>query len=313
MWRWGVMMQRFAPFFLLLTLLLSSEVAAAATPPDDIEVYVIGFDIAKGSSQEANLKNFSSQVGGNYLSAEDATTSQALERALTSSYTGNLNQTPPNHGAFMQVLAGDWVMKGESTGVQNSNWVAVLTLKPDGTLGWRETEGATPGATRTGTWDYDGTTIILGWAAPKGGQTAWISTSVNDRSIEQGAYTAENAPSGVWSASKSGGISQRSRLQGEWRMEGRTTGVQNSDWVATLTLNSDGTLAWLETAGATAGASRTGTWDFDGTTITLRWTTPTGVQTIWTSSSVTDQEISNGVYSAENAQGTWSARKQSAI
>jgi hypothetical protein len=294
-------------------LILISQVALASGQSDDIEIYVIGFDIAKGSPEEASLKNFSEKMGGNYLSAEDATTSQALESALTSSYTGNLNQTPPPHGAFMQKLAGDWMMKGESTGVQNSDWVAVLTLKPDGTLGWRETEGATPGAIRTGTWDYDGTTIILRWAAPKGGQTAWVSTSVKGSSIEQGAYTAENAPSGVWSASKSGGTSQRSRLQGDWRMEGRTTGVQNSDWVATLTLNSDGTLDWLETAGATVGASRTGTWDFDGTTITLRWTTPTGVQTIWTSAAVTDQEISNGAYSAENAQGTWSARKQSAI
>jgi hypothetical protein len=299
----------------LLVVLLALELAAIASASDDIEVYVIGFDIAKGSPEEANLKNFSSQMGGNYLSAENATTSQALENALISSYRGNLNQTA-KPSALMQKLSGDWTMKGESPGVQNSDWAAKLTLKSDGTLSWLETEGATPGATRTGTWDYDGTTIILKWAAPKGGQTAWVSTSVKDNSIEDGAYTAEKAPAGVWSASRSGssGNGQMARLQGDWRMAGRTTGVQNSDWVATLTLNSDGTLAWRETEGATIGASRTGTWDFDGTTITLRWMAPKGDQTVWTSAYVTDPEITNGAYSAENMQGgTWSARKLTII
>jgi hypothetical protein len=308
-----MMRQSSALFFMLLALLLACEIAVAVSSSDDIEVYVIGFDIAKGSQEEANLKDFSSQVGGNYLSAEDATTSHALESALASSYTGNLTQTTPSN-ALMQKLAGDWVMRGESTGVQNSDWVAALTLNLDGTLSWRETEGATPGATRIGTWDYDGTTVILKWAAPKGGQTAWVSTSVNDSSISEGAYTAENAPSGVWSAIRSISNSQRPGLQGDWMMEGRTTGTANSDWVAKMTLNPDGILSWLETEGATVGASRTGTWDFDGATITLRWTTPNGGQTVWTSSSVTDQDISNGAYSAENSQGgTWSASRSGSV
>jgi hypothetical protein len=297
----------------LAVLMLISQLNLASAQSSDIEIYVIGFDIAKGSPEEASLKDFSEKMGGNYLSAEDATTSQALESALTSSYTGNLNQTTSSN-AFMQRLAGEWVMRGASTGVQNSDWVAALTLNLDGTLSWRETEGATPGAMRTGTWDYDGTTVILKWVAPKGGQTAWVSTSVNDSSIAEGAYTAENAPSGVWSAVRSISNSQRSGLQGDWRMEGRTTGTANSDWVATLTINSDGTLSWRETEGATVGASRTGTWDYDGATITLRWTTPNGGQTVWTSSSVNDRDISNGAYSAENSKGgTWSASRLSSM
>lgn len=296
-------------YLAMVMLLLISQLALAMAQSNNTGIYVIGFDIAKGSPEEASLKKFSAMEGGNYLSAEDATTSQALESALASSYTGNLNQTNSSN-VLMQKLSGDWVMSGQSTGVQNSDWAAALTLKPDGTLSWKETEGATPGATRTGTWSYDGTTMILKWATPNGGQTAWVSTSVNDSSIEKGAYTTENAPSGVWSASRSVGNGQRSRLQGDWRMEGRTTGIQNSDWVATLTLNSDGTLSWKEIEGSTVGASRTGTWDYDGTTITLRWITPNGSQTVWTSASVTDQKILNGNYSAENAkEGTWSASK----
>ena len=304
-------------YFMLLALVLASGLAMAASPSDDIEVYVIGFDIAKGSPEEANLKNFSSQVGGNYLSAEDATNSKALESALTSSYTGNLDQTA-NPSALLQRLSGDWVMKGESAGVQNSGWMAMLTLKPDGALGWLETEGATPGATRTGTWEYDGTTIVLKWAAPKGGQTVWVSASVKDNAIEEGAYTAENAPAGVWSASRSSssgkGKIQMTSLQGVWSMEGRTTEVQNSDWAATLILDRDGKLDWRMTEGATVGATRTGTWEFDGTTITLRWVAPNGEQTVWTSASVTDQRISDGTYTTGKTQdGIWSASKTGSL
>ena len=155
-------------------------------------------------------------------------------------------------------------MKGESTGVQNSDWVAVLTLKPDGTLGWRETEGATPGATRTGTWDYDGTTIILRWAAPKGGQTAWVSTSVKGSSIEQGAYTAENSPSGVWSASKSGGTSQRSRLQG--RLE--DGGENHRSAEQRLGGYIDPQLGWNP---GLAGDSRCYSWSQQDRNLGLRW------------------------------------------
>ncbi len=309
------MMRQSFIYFILFALVLALGLAMAASPSDDIEVYVIGFDIAKGSPEEVSLKNFSSQVGGNYLSAEDATNSKALESALTSSYTGNLGQTA-NPSSLLQKLSGEWVMKGESSGVQNSGWMAKLTLKPDGTLSWLETEGATVGATRTGTWEYDGTTIVLKWAAPKGGQTVWVSASVKDNAIEEGAYTAENAPAGVWSASRSSSLenSQMTSLQGVWSMEGRTTGVQNSDWAATLILDRDGKLDWRMTEGATVGATRTGTWESDGTTITLRWMTPNGEQTVWTSASVTDQNISGGTYTTGNSQdGSWSASKTGSL
>ncbi|HWQ18565.1 MAG TPA: CARDB domain-containing protein [Methanotrichaceae archaeon] len=236
-------------------------------------------------------------------------------RNLTSSYTGNLSQAA-GPSVLMQKLSGDWAMMGESTGVQNSDWAARLTLKPDGTLIWIETEGATPGATRAGTWDYDGTTIVLKWMAPTGGQTAWISTSVKDNSMEDGAYTAENAPAGTWSASRSvsSGNDQMTMLQGVWSMEGRTTGVQNSDWRATLILDRDGKLDWQMTEGATVGSTRTGNWEFDGTTLTLRWMAPNGGQTVWTSAFVTDQKISDGTYTAGNAQeGTWSASRSGSL
>jgi hypothetical protein len=230
----------------LLALLLTWNCLAS----DDIELYVIGFDITKGSPEEANLKNMTAQMGGNYLSAENASSSAELESAFTRSYTGDVNITSSTQ-ALRQKLAGDWVMEGAATGVQNSDWKAVLSLSQDGTLGWRETEGATPGVTRTGSWDFDGTTIILKWAAPKGGQTAWVSTSVKDNSIEDGAYTAEKAPPGTWSAarSNSSGISQMGRIQGDWIMKGRAGGVQNSDFTASLTLSPNGNLSWEETKG----------------------------------------------------------------
>jgi hypothetical protein len=264
-------------------------------------------------AQRENDVNTAAVDGVWQISAKTSAITSLQEQ--NNEYQGTPPASPSSSG-LGNSLVGDWIMEGRQTGVENSDWAAKLTLKSDGTLSWLETEGATPGATRTGTWDYDGTTIILKWAAPKGGQTAWVSTSVKDNSIEDGAYTAEKAPAGVWSASRSGssGNGQMARLQGDWRMAGRTTGVQNSDWVATLTLNSDGTLAWRETEGATIGASRTGTWVFDGTTITLRWMAPKGDQTVWTSAYVTDPEITNGAYSAENVQGgTWSARKLTII
>lgn len=43
-------------------LILISQVALASGQSDDIEIYVIGFDIAKGSPEEASLKNFSEKM-----------------------------------------------------------------------------------------------------------------------------------------------------------------------------------------------------------------------------------------------------------
>lgn len=74
-------------------LLLISQVALAMAQSDDIEIYVIGFDIAKGSSEEASLKDFSSKMGGRYV---NATTPEELTNVLISSYTGNLPPTTPS-------------------------------------------------------------------------------------------------------------------------------------------------------------------------------------------------------------------------
>ncbi|HWQ20110.1 MAG TPA: hypothetical protein VN455_10070 [Methanotrichaceae archaeon] len=213
-------------------------------------------------------------------------------------------------------LTGDWTMSGRQDEVENSDWKATLTLMPDGTLNWIQTDGASVGATRSGTWEYDGSTLTMKWMAPKGGLITWTSGSVTGQEVSNGIYTAERVRGGTWSASRSGSSEsgQMTRLQGVWAMEGRTTGAQNSDWRATLILDQDGKLDWRETEGATVGATRTGTWVFDGTTVTLRWMTPSGGQTVWTSDSVTDQKISDGTYTAGNDQeGTWSASRSGSL
>jgi hypothetical protein len=100
----------------------------------------------------------------------------------------------------------------------------------------------------------------------------------------------------------SGGI----QLTGSWKMAGHQTGF--NDWEADLVLNSDGTLSWTETKGANVGAMRTGTWQFDGSTFTMKWVSPGGGQTVWTSQSVTKSSIGDGTYTVQYAPGgTWSA------
>ncbi len=59
------------------------------------------------------------------------------------------------------------------------------------------------GETRSGTWQFDGTTLTMKWKSPGGGQTIWISRSVTKDSINDGTYTVENAPGGTWSAARS--------------------------------------------------------------------------------------------------------------
>jgi tetratricopeptide (TPR) repeat protein len=53
----------------------------------DIELSIIGFDIRKGSNQEAKLQEFAKKVGGTYLSAE-ATDQTALTKGLQQAYAG---------------------------------------------------------------------------------------------------------------------------------------------------------------------------------------------------------------------------------
>jgi len=55
---------------------------------NETELFIIGFDIVEGSSEEENLKDMAEQMGGSYISAEDATTAADLEVALTRSFAG---------------------------------------------------------------------------------------------------------------------------------------------------------------------------------------------------------------------------------
>ena len=93
-------------------------------------------------------------------------------------------------------------MQGEQTGVENSQWEATLTLNSDGTLNWVQTGGANVGATRSGTWEFDGKTLTLKWSSSKGGQITWISSSCSEDMISEGTYTAELVSGGTWSASR---------------------------------------------------------------------------------------------------------------
>jgi hypothetical protein len=91
-------------------------------------------------------------------------------------------------------------------------------------------------------------------------------------------------------------------------MKGHQTGF--NDWEADLALNSDGTLSWTETKGANVGATRRGTWQFDGTNFTMSWVSPSGELTKWTTPSVTEDYLGDGTYTVENAPGeTWSATR----
>jgi hypothetical protein len=62
--------------------------------------------------------------------------------------------------------------------------------------------------------------------------------------------------------------------------------------------------------GANVGANRQGTWQFDGTVLTLKWVSPGGGYTSWVSQSVTENSISSGTYTVSQAPGgTWSAMR----
>jgi hypothetical protein len=98
------------------------------------------------------------------------------------------------------------------------------------------------------------------------------------------------------------------QLAGAWKMSGHQEGF--NDWKADLNLKKDNTLEWTETEGANVGANRQGTWQFDGTVLTLMWVSPGGGQTFWVSRSVAENSISSGTYTADSAPGgTWSAMR----
>ncbi len=105
-----------------------------------------------------------------------------------------------------------------------------------------------------------------------------------------------------------GPLGEGLQLAGAWKMSGHQEGF--NDWKADLMLKKDGTLQWTETEGANVGANRQGTWEFDGTALTLKWISPGGGQTSWVSQSITENSVANGVYTVEMAPGgTWSATR----
>jgi S-layer protein (TIGR01567 family) len=74
---------------LVLAAFFASGIASTVgSGVNETELFIIGFDIAEGSSEEENLKDMAEQMGGSYISAEDATTAADLEVALTSSFAG---------------------------------------------------------------------------------------------------------------------------------------------------------------------------------------------------------------------------------
>jgi hypothetical protein len=97
-------------------------------------------------------------------------------------------------------LSGSWKMAGHQTGF--NDWEADLALNSDGSLSWTETKGANVGATRTGTWQFDGTTFSMTWISPGGGKTNWSSKSVSKNNLGDGTYIVENAPGGTWTATR---------------------------------------------------------------------------------------------------------------
>ena len=97
-------------------------------------------------------------------------------------------------------LSGSWKMAGHQTGF--NDWEADLALNSDGTLSWTETKGANVGATRAGTWQFDGTTFTMTWFSPGGGKTNWSSKSVSKDYLGDGTYTVESAPGGTWTATR---------------------------------------------------------------------------------------------------------------
>jgi len=105
-----------------------------------------------------------------------------------------------NNGG-LQLLVGAWKMAGHQEGF--NDWKADLVLNSDSNLSWTETQGANVGATRSGTWQFDGTTFTMNWVSPDGGQTTWTSKEVTKDTINSGTYTVEYAPGGTWSATRS--------------------------------------------------------------------------------------------------------------
>lgn len=111
----------------------------------------------------------------------------------------------------MKKYAGKWNMSGRQVNVERSGWEAELLLRADGTVSWKETKGANPGATRKGCWTLQDRSIQIRYLAPVVGRVEWQADNIYATSM-QGTYkTSEAGPAGYgwggeWSASKATAI-----------------------------------------------------------------------------------------------------------
>ncbi len=131
-----------------------------------------------------------------------------------------------------------------------------------------------------------------------------LTNPASDESLVWLRLSSEDAYVVCFDGPLDGGL----QLAGAWKMSGHQEGF--NDWKGDLNLKKDSTLEWTETNGANVGAHRVGTWQFDGTVLTLKWVSPGGGQTEWVSHSVAKNSISSGTYTVERAPGgTWSAMR----
>lgn len=143
-----------------------------------------------------------------------------------------------------------------------------------------------------------------------------LTTIVNGVPKMTGTWTttgSDTSGRGTWSAIRTANLTVN--LAGRWQMAGVQTNVARSNWQGDLRLYSDGTLRWMETRGANAGATRVGRWSYDGRTFKMHWWAPKVGRVEWQSNQVTRTTMS-GTYRTPMAGpqpvgwgGTWSAQR----
>jgi hypothetical protein len=110
---------------------------------------------------------------------------------------------------------------------------------------------------------FDVSTASLAEASPQM-INPMLTDPVPDESVVWLKLSQEDAYVVCFEGPLEGGLN----LAGAWKMSGHQEGF--NDWKADLNLKSDGTMQWTETEGANVGAERQGTWQFDGTMLTLK-------------------------------------------
>ena len=151
----------------------------------------IGFQLVPG-----NYKVFPTLRPGQKKARANITV-ELSDASASGPSTPTPGASPP---APVIALAGKWRMSGRQTDIPRSDWEADLILYPDGTLSWNETKGANVGATRNGTWLFNGDRFTMSYVAPISGRVQWASRTVA-RSSMSGNYGTEEW-SGTWSAKK---------------------------------------------------------------------------------------------------------------